>query len=48
MNSSAHATNRANNILVLAKALYKELTIQQFTQKKCIQLILVQLEGDFV
>ena len=43
MSSSTHATNRANNILVLGKdqGINKELTIQHFMQKKCIQSILV-------
>ena len=47
ISSSTHAANRANNISVSGKTLYKELTVQQFMQKKCVQSILVQLEEDF-
>ena len=44
MSSSIHAANRANNIYVMGKDLFKELTTQLYMQKNCFIIILQNLE----
>ena len=47
LSNSAYATNEPQNILILGHGLTQKIT-QQFRQKKCIHLILVQKIKDFV
>ena len=42
--SSIHATNKANNIYVMGKTLFKELITQLYIQKNCFIIILQNLE----
>ena len=48
MSSSAHANNKTRNILVLGKDFIQGKMVQQFMQKKCVQLILLKAKQDFV
>ena len=48
MSSSTHANNKTRNILVLGKDFIQGKMVQQFMQKKCVQLILLKAKQDFV